>query len=141
MSESENRPVNLPERQSIDPMLESGLDPYPLEPSPPPAAQEPLFNKKVMLLWAMAALIFGVGGTVLLRTVKATAREAIIQAVKEGEQKSGGRVKVQRNRGVITITTETPPAGTAAQPAPAPTGSAQPKEAPAPAPVPAPARK
>lgn len=144
MTIPDERPGYSPERED-ERFLEGGIERQSLErqTSEPVPKQEPLFNKKVMILWALGALAVWMAVQLVLPEVKATARDAVIQRVKEAEQTSGGRVKVRTRGGVITITTDQPRSATEAQPAkPAAPGGTQPATAPTPeTPKPPPAGK
>lgn len=143
-------PDDIPQKPlDLDPSttaMTKGIDsfePHPMEQVPPAYVREPLFNKKVMVVWALAAFAVWFTVKMVFPVVLESVKTAVVEGVKEAEQKGGGKVKVSRKNGVITITTDAPaPAGSATPALPpavaipaAPTGAA------APAPVPAPAKK
>jgi hypothetical protein len=98
------------------------LDQNRIEPVIPPApvyTPEPLFNKKVMLAWALGAAAVWFTVKMIVPIGIESAKTAVRQAVKDAEQNPGTTVTITRNGRVITIkrSPETPPAPT---PAPAP---------------------
>ena len=129
MSESENRPVNAPERERLSVPLD---DPHSVEPVEEIPPQEPLFNKRAMFLWALGAFIVWFAVTRAVPRAKEAAKAAIVQRVKEAEQNRGGTVTIRRNGEVITITrTPESQTGTAAPAASAnPAADAKPAIAP-----------
>lgn len=109
------------------------LDPDSLEPlvdTPPAYVKEPLFNKKVMLAWALGAAAVWFAVSVILPMAMETAKTSIRQAVEEAEKGSDGTITIRRNGKVITITRD---------PAPGVTITPDTKGAPAATPVAAPA--
>lgn len=139
-------PDDIPQKPlDLDPSttaMSKGIDsfePHAMEPVPPAYVREPLFNKKVIVVWALAAFAVWFTVKMVFPVVLESVKTAVVESVKEAEQKGGGKVKVSRKNGVITITTDAPaPAGSAA---PAVAIPAAPTGAAAPAPVPAPAKK
>ena len=133
MSDPIYRPPIDREQERIDIPLD---DPNALEPVAPP--QEPLFNKKAMVLWALGAFIVWFMVTQSVPIAKRAAREAIIQRIQEAETNTGRHITVERKNGrIVRIITEPGPAAPAAvappsgtEPAASPTPPAQP-EAPA----------
>ena len=88
----------------------------PIEPEPAPYKKEPLFNKKVMLVWAVGAAIVWFAVSFVLPIAFESAKQAIVQSIKEAE-KSGSNVVIERDGHKITISTQpSQPAGSA-QPA------------------------
>ena len=86
----------------------------PTEPAPAPYVKEPLFNKKVMLAWAVGAAVVWFAVSVVLPIAFESAKSAIVQSLKEAE-KSGSNVVIERDGQTIRITTRpAQPAGTAA---------------------------
>jgi hypothetical protein len=86
----------------------------PSEPAPAPYVKEPLFNKKVMLVWAVGAALVWFAFSFVLPIAFESAKSAIVQSIKEAE-KSGSNVVIKRDGQTITITTQpSQPAGTAA---------------------------
>lgn len=115
MTNPENRPVRADERDRLSVPLD---EPYNVEPLQEIPKQEPLFNKKTMILWALGAFIVWFAVTRVVPIAKTAAREAIVQSVKEAEQRSGGKITIRRRNGeVISITSEPAPKAEAAKPA------------------------
>ena len=107
--------------------------PHAVEPPPPVYVKEPLFNKKVMAVWALAAFAVWFTVKMVIPVVLQSVKTAVVESVKEAEKKSGpGTITIKRNGRVIQITTEAPPA------TPLPAGTAAPAT---PAAAPAPAAK
>jgi hypothetical protein len=116
-----------PHERDIDtPMQETGMIPFdslenasldPVEPTPPSYKKEPLFNKKVMLVWAIGAAAVWFAVTFILPIAFESAKSAIVQQIKEAEG-TGSNVIIERNGQRITITTKpsTPAPATAATP-------------------------
>ena len=105
-----------------------GLDsyqPHSVEPPPPAYVKEPLFNKKVMVVWALAAFAVWFAVKMVIPVVIQSVKTAVVESVKEAEQQGVKKVTIRRNGRVIEITTDAPPAtplppGTAAPATPAP---------------------
>ena len=100
-----------------------GIDsfqPHAVEPPPPAYVKEPLFNKKVMVVWALAAFAVWFTVKMVIPVVIQSVKTAVVESVKEAEQKGVKKVTIRRNGRVIEITTDAPAAGT---PAPAPTAA------------------
>ena len=112
------------------------FEPHAVESSPPVYVREPLFNKKVMVVWALAAFAVWFTVKMVIPVVLESVKTAVVEGVKEAEQKSGGKVTIRRNGRVIEITTKDAPPGT-----PVPPGTAAPAATAAPAPTAAPAAK
>ena len=142
-AETRMRDAGLIPPDSFEP---SGLEPLP--DAPPPYVKEPLFNKKVMALWALGALAVWFAFSVVVPAVVEATRTSIREAVQEAERSPDGTITIRRKGKVITITRgpnptvrvsdevkAVPPAAPAqAAPAPAPAaGTAAPAEAPVPA--------
>jgi hypothetical protein len=109
------------------------FQPHDLEPPPPAYVKEPLFNKKVMAAWAIAAFAVWFTVKMVIPVVFQSVKTAVVESVKEAEKKSGtGTITIKRNGRVIQITTDAPPA------TPLPPGTAAPAN---PAATPAPAAK
>ena len=87
MSDPIYRPPIDREQERIDIPLD---DPNALEPVAPP--QEPLFNKKAMVLWALGAFIVWFMVTQSVPIAKRAAREAIIQRIQEAETNTGRHI-------------------------------------------------
>ena len=88
----------------------------PIEPAPAPYVKEPLFNKKVMLMWAAGAALVWFAVSFVLPIAFESAKVAIVESIKEAE-KSGSNVVIERDGNKITITTrKSQPAGTTAIP-------------------------
>jgi hypothetical protein len=103
-----------------------GLDsyqPHSVEPPPPAYVKEPLFNKKVMVVWALAAFAVWFTVKMVIPVVIQSVKTAVVQSVKEAEQSGVKKVTIRRNGRVIEITTDAPatplPPGTAAPATPA----------------------
>ena len=102
----------------------------PVESAPPPYVKEPLFNKKVMLAWALGAFAVWFAVSMIVPIAVDSARTSIREAVQEVEKGSDGTITIRRNGKVISITRgkdpqvivkpdpAAAPAGTAAPPAP-----------------------
>lgn len=113
-------------------------DVEPLPPSPPPYEAEPLFNKKVMLLWALGAAGVWFAVKLIFPIAVDSAKTAIIESVNQGSQQHpDATITITRNGKVITIR-RAPPPGSAAAASPAPAAA---PAAPTVQPTPAPARK
>ena len=119
----------------LDSFDQAGLEPLP--DAAPPYVKEPLFNKKVMALWALGALAVWFAFSVVAPIVFESTREAVREAVKEAATNSEGTITVHRSRDgkVYTITREPNNTITVrsseepAPPAPAPEPAAPPTEA------------
>ncbi|HMA20991.1 MAG TPA: hypothetical protein VKO87_09305 [Gemmatimonadaceae bacterium] len=127
MTDPRSNPTDLNERErSSLPIEHYAENMTPVETIPP---QEPLFNKKVMLLWALGALAVWFAISFVMPVVRQSAKEAIIQSVKEAEKQSGGHITIRRRDGSVISITETPapaksaPAATGATPAAAPSAA------------------
>ena len=95
----------------FDSLDETSLEP--IEPAPPPYKKEPLFNKKVMLVWAIGAAAVWFAVSVVLPIAFQSAKTAIVQSIKEAETDNGGTVTITRNgRGISITRTPAPPAAT-----------------------------
>jgi hypothetical protein len=125
------------------------LEPQSLEPveqQTPPYVPEPLFNKKIMLIWAMGAAAVWFTVKFVVPIAVDSARTAIVESVKEVET-NGVRIKIQRDRtgNIYNITTVENPPPPAAAKAPVPAGTpattATPASGAAPLPEPAKAPK
>ena len=100
---------------SVEPMENASLEPA--DPAPPAYKPEPLFNKKVMLVWAVGAAIVWFAVSFVLPIAFESAKSAIVQSVKEAEG-TGSNVVIDAAGHKITIHTQpAQPAGTAAPPA------------------------
>jgi hypothetical protein len=117
-------PVELPADHRIEPV------------SPAPDYKpEPVFNKKVMLAWALGAAALWFAVKVITPIAVESARNAIVESVKQ--QNPGTTVTITRKGGVISITrTQGDPATPAAAAKP---GAAPREAAPAPAKIETPA--
>lgn len=123
----------------------------PVTPEPEAEKREPLFNRKVMALWAAAALAAWIIVKLIAPAVFETTKASIKEAVRQAEMESGsgstpGTIRIERNGRVITIQTDRPPATTpppVALPAPAPPTEVAPAIPPKPSPTasPDPARR
>ena len=147
---------NPDERAAETRMRETGVIPAesferdylePVESAPPPYVKEPLFNKKVMLAWALGAFAVWFAVSMIVPIAMESAKTSIREAVQEVDKGSDGTITIRRNGKVISITrgkdpqvivTPDPaalPAGSAVPPAtvapPAPTLPPVPVEAPA----------
>ena len=122
-------PLDSLDRHEVDPVL-----------PPEPYVPEPLFNKKLMLMWALGAAAIWFVVKFITPIAVESAKTAVVESVKQvNEQNPGATVKIERNGNVISITRIPPPAATTA-PAPAATAT-QPTPAAAPLPIPPPAPK
>jgi hypothetical protein len=127
-------PVELPEGLGVEPI-----------PPAPAYKPEPVFNKKVMLAWALGAAALWLTVKFITPIAVDSAKTAIVETVKEVNEREnpGTTVTITRNGKVISITrTQGNPAAPAASAKPA----AAPKETGSPptkveAPAPPPARK
>jgi hypothetical protein len=139
MQNPEERVAGTRERDTgvmpADSLGQYGLEP--LNEAPSPYAKEPLFNKKVMLAWALAAFAVWWGVNMIAPMVIDTVRTSINEAVQEVETGSDGTITIRRNGKVISITRGpnptviVQPEGKAAPPAPT-----TPATRPTPAPLP-----
>ena len=86
----------------LDSFDEAGLEP--LRDAAPPYVQEPLFNKKVMALWALGALAVWFAFSMVLPAVVEATRTSVREAVREIETGSDGTITIRRNGKVISIT-------------------------------------
>jgi hypothetical protein len=119
------------------------LDPNsiePLEPQPPAYAPEPLFNKKLMLAWALGAAAVWFAVKFVVPIAVDSARTAVVESVREVETNGGVRIKIERDKtgkiynitrieGPATPAATAAPAAGAAVPAPTPPAAAQPPDA------------
>ena len=111
------------------------LDPHnvePVEPQAPPYVPEPLFNKKLMLVWAMGAAAVWFTVKFVVPIAVDSARTAVVETVKEVEADGGVRIRIDRDKNgkIFHITpieapavpspaTPVPPSGVAPPPDPA----------------------
>ena len=109
---------------SFDSLQEGSLEP--IEPAPPPYKKEPLFNKKVMLAWAIGAAAVWFVFSFVLPIAFESAKSAIVQTIKEAETENGGTVTITRNGRGITITRTNAPAATTPAAGAAPSATATP---------------
>jgi len=118
------------------------------------AAREPLFNKKVMALWATGALalwfMFSVVIPAAIDAAKESVREAVTEAGQQGPDgrrvitfKNGKTIIITKSKNGITITRGPVPGEATAAPIVPPVEPAQPEPAAAPKPAaaPTPAKK
>lgn len=127
MTDPRSKPTDLNERErSSLPLEHYAENMAPVETIPP---QEPLFNKKVMVLWALGALAVWFAISFVVPVAKQSAKEAIIQSVKEAEKQSGGHITIRRRDGRVIEITETPAPGAAAPAASGATPAAAPSAA------------
>ena len=89
-------------------------------PAAPPYRKEPLFNKKVMAVWAIGAFAVWFGVTVVLPVVVAEVKTVVRERLKEAETNSAGTLRIIRDKEgrIITITKEPVTITTPAPPAP-----------------------
>src|SRR5678815_2998658 len=78
----------------------------PLDSTPPAWKKEPLFNKKVMLAWAVGAAVVWFAVSFVLPIAFESAKIAIVQSIKEAEG-TGSTVIIERDGQKITIRTKT----------------------------------
>lgn len=122
---------------SLDSLQDASLEP--IDSAHAAYRKEPLFNKKVMLAWAIGAAVVWFAVSFVLPIAFESAKTAILQTIKEAEV-SGSNVIIQRDGQKITITTKPaksaqpanpsgPPApsATAGTPAAAPADAANPQ--------------
>lgn len=77
------------------------LDPdsiEPVEPASPPYVPEPLFNKKLMLAWALGAAAIWFSVKFVVPIAVQSARTAVVKTVREVETNGGVRVKIERDK-------------------------------------------
>ena len=105
------------------------LDPHsvePVEPQTPPYVPEPLFNKRLMLAWAMGAAAVWFTVKFVVPVAIDSAKTAVVESVKEIEA-NGGAVKLKierdRNGNIYKITRIETPALPVPAKAPAAVGS------------------
>ena len=121
----------------------------PVEPEPPPYVPEPLFNKKLMLAWALGAAAVWVTVKFVVPIAVESAKVAVVETVKEVEANGGVRFKIERDKTgriykITRIEGPVTPLPAAAPPAPAasvPVPKAPPDAAPQPDPAKAPTKK
>ena len=112
---------------SLDSLQDASLEP--VDPASLAYRNEPLFNKKVMLAWAIGAAVVWFAVSFVLPIAFESAKTAIVQSIKEAEG-TGSNITIQRDGQQITITTKPakpakpakpsgPPVPTAGTPAPA----------------------
>lgn len=122
------------ERDSETRLHEAALPPFesfedaslePMGATPLDYRKEPLFNKKVMLAWAIGAAMVWFAVSFVLPIAFESAKTAIVQSIKEAE-KSGSNIVIERDGQKITIHTQpsrteadAKPAAAAQPPAPA----------------------
>ena len=96
----------------LDSFEQSGVEPLP--DAPPPYVKEPLFNKKVMAVWALGALAVWFAFSIIVPIVFETTRTAVREAMKEAATNSEGTITIKRSRDgkVYTITREPTPTAT-----------------------------
>jgi hypothetical protein len=148
MNEPEKRPATFHPDPNVTGMMPlDSLDQNAVEPveSPLPYKPEPLFNKKVMLGWALATAAVWFAVQAIVPIAIESARTAIVESVEEvSGQHPGSTVTIRRNGKVITITrdpvtgrsttTITAPPVTEPRTVPAPDAPVVPAPEPAPAP-------
>ena len=144
-------PLNYPAREEQNRAALDNLNPHQVEPAEEDLLaykQEPLFNKRVMIVWAGFALAVWFVMSFVVPAAMQSAKSAIREAVREAETTTGPngttKVIILPNGKRITIKTDNPPeAGTPApaEAAPAAPLPAQPSALPAPVVPPAPAAK
>lgn len=98
----------------FEPLENASLEP--LDSTPLAYKKEPLFNKKVMLAWAVGAAVVWFAVSFVLPIAFESAKTAIVQSIKEAEG-TGSNVIIERDGQKITIRTQ--PAKPPAPPAPA----------------------
>ena len=98
----------------FEPLENASLEP--LESDPPAYNKEPLFNKKVMLAWAIGAAVVWFAVSFVLPIAFESAKSAIVQSVKEAEG-TGSNVVIDAGGHKITIHTQPAPPATPATPA------------------------
>lgn len=86
--------------------------------------KEPLFNKKVMLAWAIGAAVVWFAVSFVLPIAFESAKTAIVESIKEAEG-SGSNVIIERDGQKITIRTQ-PAKPSAAGTLPTPAGAPAP---------------
>jgi hypothetical protein len=99
---------------SFDPLENASLEP--IDSAQAAYKKEPLFNKKVMLVWAIGAAVVWFAVSFVLPIAFESAKSAIVQSIKEAEG-TGSNIIIQRDGQQITITTK--PAKPAKPPKPA----------------------
>ena len=104
------------------------LDPHgveAIEPEPAPYVQEPLFNKKLMLAWALGAAAVWFAVKFIVPVAIDSAKTAVVESVKEVEANGGTvRIRIDRDKNgriynITKIETPAPPAAVATPAAPA----------------------
>ena len=107
----------------------NSLDPHsvePVEPQPPPYVPEPLFNKRLMLAWAMGAAAVWFTVKFVVPVAIDSAKTAVVESVKEVEANGGVvRIKIERDKNgkIYNITRIETPAVPVPAKAPAAAGS------------------
>jgi hypothetical protein len=80
-----------------------------VEPVPPPYVREPLFNKKVMAVWALGALAVWFAFKVVLPVAFESVKSTVVERINEEQAARGrGPIRVDRTKDGITITTDDP---------------------------------
>ena len=87
----------------FEPLENASLEP--LDSTPPAWKKEPLFNKKVMLAWAVGAAVVWFAVSFVLPIAFESAKTAIVQSIKEAEG-TGSNVIIERDGQKITIRTQ-----------------------------------
>ena len=108
----------------FEPLQDASLEP--VESAETPYKKEPLFNKKVMLMWAIGAAVVWFAVSFVLPIALQSAKIAIVESIKEAEG-TGSNVIIERNGQKITISTKGTSGATAA-PAPVPAKPAPPAQ-------------
>jgi hypothetical protein len=103
------KPVDLdPPITEITQRIDS-FQQHDVEPIPPPYVREPLFNKKVMAVWALGALAVWFAFRVVLPVAFESAKSAIVENINQAEASRGrGPIRIERTKNGITITTDEP---------------------------------
>ena len=80
-----------------------------VEPVPPPYVREPLFNKKVMAVWALGALAVWFAIRVVLPVAFESVKTTVVERINE-EQAARGHapVSIERTKDGFPITTDDP---------------------------------
>ena len=113
------------ERDSETRLHEPALPPFesfadaslePVDPTPLEYKEEPLFNHKVMLAWAIGAAMVWFAVSFVLPIAFESAKTAIVQSIKEAE-KSGSNIVIERDGQKITIHTQPSRTSAGAKPA------------------------
>ncbi|MEO5588594.1 MAG: hypothetical protein ABIS03_03320 [Gemmatimonadaceae bacterium] len=70
-------------------------------PPAPPYVREPLFNRKVMAAWAIAAFVVWFGVTFIVPPVVHAVRDSVMTRVEDHNARGGSKITITRHGGAI----------------------------------------